>query len=289
MVFGPGIGGVLSKVSINFPILLDGAITLVTSALVAIFLVETPAFLRVRAERSQGCLADPSSPAVDSASASPSRVHTPQVHVIGLSTFFFGVVFGTIVSMYAVFMDAKFGFGSMQVGFVFMGVGFLMIVSNMLLSKRLQNLLGLHKAACLSTVLCGFFLFIMAKVASLPASVGLFMVGVIFNSLRMATNPNIVAELTETSTRGIIFGWVQRYNNFGRFVGPVVMGHLAEIEEDLPFTLGVGTAAILSAVLLLVMACLPPSANVEAASTSLAAGPDTRSVGNEASNSASPA
>merc|ERR1719253_1129749 len=45
IVFGPGIGGGLSKLGLNVPVVADGTITLFASIVVALNLPESPAFL----------------------------------------------------------------------------------------------------------------------------------------------------------------------------------------------------------------------------------------------------
>merc|ERR1711871_225412 len=105
----------------------------------------------------------------------------------------------------------------------------------MLLVKRLQERLGMYKCAGLASLCCGAGLLAMAEVDSLVLSLVIFLAGTVGNSVRMATNPSLVASLTDATNRGKLFGWIMMYNNAGRMIGPTAMGHAADVRVDLPF------------------------------------------------------
>ncbi|CAE8627271.1 unnamed protein product [Polarella glacialis] len=271
VIIGPGIGGLLSEVSPNFPILLDGSITIATAIFVALFLVETPAFLRSRADRLRSARAEASEP---QSSPTPPPLQVPlAVHALGVSTFCFGVMFGTHVSMYAIFMQDKFGTGPLHIGFVFMAGAVVMMATNLLLVKRLQRWLGQYRTGALGTLVFGALLVIMAEVESEALSIIVFILSMVGTAFRMATNPSMVAEMTSgPEHRGKVFGLIQRYNNLGRFVGPVVMGHVSNVRSDLPFV-GCFLMSLLSVATLLTAERLPklvpPAVDAPCASLSL--------------------
>merc|ERR1719213_159804 len=112
----------------------------------------------------------------------------------------------------------------------------------------------------------------MAEVGSLALSLTIFLVGTVGNSVRMATNPSLVASFTDATNRGKLFGWIMMYNNAGRMLGPIAMGHVADVRADLPFV-GAAVGAAISALLLLPTECrrsCTPSVAVSDGSTSLA-------------------
>jgi len=259
VIFGPGIGGLLSKVSLSFPIVLDGSITIATAIAIAFLLVETPSFLRERAARiaAQEETADPTSPVSRSSPVGEIAPVSLKVHIIGISTFFFGISFGTMVSMYAVCMKLMFETTAMEVGLVFMGSGVVMVLTNLILVERIKKRFGVTMSAVLGTLYCGVLQFIMAEVSIQWLSAGLFILSSVGNSMRMATNPAIVAEQTTTASRGKIFGIIMRYQMFGRFLGPIIMGHLADRRADLPFVVGGLGASVLSSLSLLLASRLP--------------------------------
>merc|ERR1711964_883544 len=77
------------------------------------------------------------------------------------------------------------------------------------------------------------------------------MLGMCGGCLRMGTFGTITAKVADASNRGKIFGYVAMSMNFGRMVGPVVGGHLAERDPVLLPWVFAGICCFVSAVVLI--------------------------------------
>jgi len=72
-------------------------------------------------------------------------------------------------------------------------------------------------------------------------------------AFRNAANGPLTALFCDASNRGAVFAQVQMFTNFGRMVGPVVAGHLAELDAvTLPWYFA-GSCCMLSALMLPVL------------------------------------
>lgn len=243
LTFGPGLGGGLSKFGLNVPILVDGAITLVSALLVSVYLPETPAFLRNKNARK----------VIEGNSGSPpagAKV-PPVIHVLGIGFFLGGIAFSTTVSMFAINMNERYHFDPLHVGFTFVGSALIMIATNAWLTTRIQKAIGLHGAAAFGAAVHCIGLFMFASTSSLYVSLMFFYMGAFGNTIRTSTGTAIVGSCTDTSNRGKIFGIMATYMNCGRMVGPLMGGHLAQVSVDLPFQLA-SCAALGTAILFLV-------------------------------------
>lgn len=251
ILFGPGLGGGLSTFGLNCPILVDGVITLFSALLVSIYLPETPAFVRTRAT---GSTSDGGE--VEQDDKKPSPKIPRMVHVLGISSFLWGISFSTLVSMYAIIMHQKFGLNALQVGYCFVSNAICMIASNVWLVKRFQAAFGPDGAAIVGSLVnaVGFLAFAWSPAGDTwnmyAALFWMYLGGGLGGSIRSASSGAITAEFTEPSNRGKIFAIVQTYSNLGRLVGPVIMGHLAEIKIEYTFTVA-AVAGLLSGLFLI--------------------------------------
>ena len=216
MTFGPGLGGGLSKFGLNVPVLVDGALSLVAGGLCWIYLPESPAW------------ASSKSNAQKTAGPSKERASIPwSVHVLSISSFFGGIYFGTAVSMSAIFLDAKLGFDSLQVGFTFVLSAIATLATSIWGTSSIQKLVGLKNCGVLGSLLCALLTVAMALVPGCWPTITLMSLSRVGLTLRAASNGTILAGFTDASNRGTIFAEQQFATNMGRLLGPVVAGHLA--------------------------------------------------------------
>lgn len=248
VIFGPGIGGLLSKISLRSPSLADGCIQICVSIILVFMLKETPEFLRMQQERQQGEAAA-SGPA-GQATLAEHRVPRA-VHILGMSSFFFGVVFGMRLSMFAVLMQGKYGTNSVHNGLIFMAAGVIMVLTNRLALANIQKRFGMLRSSIYATFFNGLLLLGIGLCDNELLAAILFATTSMGQAVRVACNQSLVSELTATQNRGKIVGIVMRYNNGGRFIGPVIGGYLASIRVELPF-IACFVAACLSALFLIV-------------------------------------
>ncbi|CAJ1367783.1 unnamed protein product [Effrenium voratum] len=240
MTFGPGLGGGLSKFGLNVPVLVDGALSLAAAALCWVYLPESP----VWSKETQGGT---------SPKAAPKGGTSMSVKVLCMSGFFAGIGFGTVVSMTAIFLDAKLSFDSLHVGFTFVLSALATLATSIWGTSPLQKMLGLKSCAVWGSLLNGVFILAMAVVPGVWPTLLFLCLSRVAMTLRSGSNGTILTKFTDASNRGTVFAQQQFAMNMGRLVGPVVAGHLAVHDPVLlPWALAAGCSVVSALVLLAV-------------------------------------
>eukprot|EP00931_Biecheleriopsis_adriatica_P068155 TRINITY_DN42175_c0_g1_i1.p1 TRINITY_DN42175_c0_g1~~TRINITY_DN42175_c0_g1_i1.p1 ORF type:complete len:538 (+),score=52.39 TRINITY_DN42175_c0_g1_i1:69-1616(+) len=243
MTFGPGFGGGLAKFGLCIPILVDGVISLAAAALVFIYLPESPIWLAAGSKQHQH---------VQQTNKTGSTSWA--IHVLGFSSFLWGFVFGTRVSMQVVSLNAKLDWDALHIGYLYTALALLMLCQNFWITPRLQKWCGVVSLAVIGTLAQGLltvFAFAIAESTWLCISC-LLLANVGFGT-RNATSGTITARFTDQTNRGRIFAQVQMWTNFGRMVGPIVSGNLAVRDPIVLPWLASGLCTVLSALLLLMV------------------------------------
>lgn len=141
----------------------------------------------------------------------------------------------TLLSSFAIFMEAAYGFDALRVGFSFMAMGVVMMLTNVWFVPFLQKRMATTSLCALGFILNGGGLAIFVCTRNMWLALALFTIASVGTGLRSATNSAVVAVYTTTLNRGKIFGRVQMYQNFGRMVGPICATHMAGHNPSLPF------------------------------------------------------
>jgi len=249
ILFGPGLGGGLSKLGLNAPVLVDGSLTFVVFVFVFFYLPETPAFLKIKQERQE---AKPGE--------QPEKAKTPWVvHLIGFSSLVSGFVMSTRLVCCAILLRDRYQWDALRVGFLFAAVAILMMASTAFICPLLRKLMPLAGMLTLGRIVAG--LCYLSFVMWLPLPVILVLFGVIGlgDGITSASFMAYVVGFTQASNRGTILGTVQAYQNLGRMLGPVVATHLAQYfgAGTGPDALGAGAAFGVAGGLCLVTAAVP--------------------------------
>lgn len=174
---------------------------------------------------------------------------------MGLSGFLFGISFGTRVSMQVLALNAKLGLDALQVGYVYVACAIVTVCVGVWVTPRLFKWFGVYTTAILASLFQGVttvYTFVYAD--GIWVCLSFLAASTVGFSVRMASNGPITAKFADSSNRGAVFARVQMYTNFGRMVGPVLSGHLAEKDPvTLPWILS-GCCMALSALLLIGLA-----------------------------------
>lgn len=196
MTFGPGLGGGLSKFGLNVPVLVDGALSLAAAALCWVYLPESP----VWSKETQGGT---------SPKAAPKGGTSMSVKVLCMSGFFAGIGFGTVVSMTAIFLDAKLSFDSLHVGFTFVLSALATLATSIWGTSPLQKMLGLKSCAVWGSLLNGVFILAMAVVPGVWPTLLFLCLSRVAMTLRSGSNGTILTKFTDASNRGTVFAQQQ--------------------------------------------------------------------------------
>ena len=246
MTFGPGLGGGLSKFGLEIPVLVDGLLSLLAAGLCWIYLPESPVWLQTNRKHT-ATASDPQAP--------PAKVTSIPMatRVLAISSFFSGINFGVIVSMTAIFLDAKLQFDSLHVGFTFVLSALATLATSIWVTGFVQKSVGLKNCGVLGSLLNGLLSIGMAVIPGAWPTIIVMCLARVAMVLRASSNGTILANFTDPSNRGSIFAQQQFATNMGRLVGPVVAGHLAVTDPVfLPWLFGSGCSIISGFILLAV-------------------------------------
>ena len=123
-------------------------------------------------------------------------------------------------------------------------------------TTRLQQMFGLYNVAIGGTVIGALFMTAaMALTDSMWASIVCLGISRLGMTLRMSSGGAISALFAHPTNRGSTFARLQMMGNLGRFIGPLVAGHLAVADPIKTPWVFAGACGLLSAAVLLVCLC----------------------------------
>ncbi len=219
-MIGPAMGGVLGKISPSLPFFVAAGMALINCGLVAWRLPETLT-PEVRA-RNKGRA---------SLSEVFSHGRSALISMILASQFASIVGFSIMTSLFALFCEKRFGFDIAHTGWIFFYVGFLGVVMQggvlrRLLRKPIEKQLAIAGATILAISM--FFL------PSTPPSLGLLLLvctGIsIGNSLVTPTMNGLASRSSDAHTQGRVLGLVASAGSLGRFIGPLIAFYLLQFD-----------------------------------------------------------
>lgn len=227
---GPALGGLLSgdtveTASLFWPSVAAAGISVLTMFAILLFLKESlPPEQRHNAKH--GDASNPRPP-MPSFKEILSRPLLAQMVLMGFLVFFATTNFETIFPLWA---DAGFDWGPRQVGFMFMYLGFIVMVTQMLITGRLVPIFGEGKVLLIAVAAYIFGLLFMTSVPFMtdPASWAWMLFGITFTSAGGAmfntASTAWVSKQAGEHERGAVLGVFQSAGWLGRSVGPTVSG-----------------------------------------------------------------
>ncbi|HEX8371638.1 MAG TPA: MFS transporter [Chthoniobacterales bacterium] len=219
-MIGPAMGGVLGKISPALPFFVAAGMALINCALVAWRLPETLT-PEVRARNK------------DRASLGEvfSQGRAALISMILASQFASIVGFSIMTSLFALFCEKRFGYDIAQTGWIFFYVGFLGVIMQggvlrRLLRRPIEKQLALIGAAILAISM--YFL------PSTPPSLGMLLLvctGIsIGNSLVTPTMNGLASRSSDPHTQGRVLGLIASAGSMGRFIGPMIAFNLLHFD-----------------------------------------------------------
>jgi DHA1 family tetracycline resistance protein-like MFS transporter len=209
-IFGPALGGFLSQWGYQAPALFAAGLSLLNFLAALVLLPESlpperrsAARRRSRVEVFRHALARPRLPTV-------------------LAVFFLIVsAFASFESMFALYSQARFGFDTVTIGFLFAGVGVILAIVQGLLVGRVVKRLGEHRLVPAAIALLTIGLALVSVAQSVPAlAVGcaIIAVGMGFQSPSMLS---VISQLSDPADQGSMLGVSQSLGSLARIVGPL--------------------------------------------------------------------
>ncbi len=221
-VFGPAIGGILSKVSLAAPFYFAGALAVCNAILVYFYLPES----------------------LDAEHRTQPHENAPMFEVLRhgsqlpalLGSYFFAITgFSMMTAIFTLFTFKRFGYDQVQNGYIFLVVGVIgAIIQGGLLRRMLKTTSEKYLAMAGGAIL-------MVGLALLPWSGGigslLFFTGLVGvgNSFITPSLNGLASRSADKSWQGRVIGMMQASGSLGRFVGPFLAGWLLSFDAGKPY------------------------------------------------------
>lgn len=214
-IFGPAIGGILSRVSLAAPFLFAGTLASCNALAIYFFLPESlPVERRRKAKRRASVM-------------EVFREGKGTSLALVMATYFFSTVaFSLLTATYPLFTERRFGFDAMHNGYIFAAQGILGAVLQGLLLGHLLKLVGDKVLAAIGTAVLGAGLFILPMsqtVWMLFAGTAMVAIG---HGLLAAPLNGLASKDVDAASQGRVLGLMQSTASFARIVGPVLGGWL---------------------------------------------------------------
>ncbi|KMK78057.1 MFS transporter [Alkalihalobacillus pseudalcaliphilus] len=228
-VFGPGIGGIFSGTNLTIPFVLAGISSLVTFLLVLTVLKESlPANEKGKSTRKRLPF--------------KAALQGPTANLFLLQLFVTLSLAG-LEATFAYYAFAKAGLGTVQLGYIFMIMGFAGALVQGGLVGRLTKKWGEGKVIQLgiATSALGFFLILFID-SFITAAIYLSIFGIGNGFIR----PSVSSLITKRaqSAYGQVTGLLSSFDSLGRILGPPLGGMLFIVAIQLPFIVGIGLSLI---------------------------------------------
>jgi MFS family permease len=210
-MFGPAIGGYLSKYGFAAPAYFAAAISALSTVATAVFLTET-----VNTQKAK------ESPRTAMTFAELKRVlQTPPISTLLLVFFLLSLGFSGMQGTYALFVESKFGWGPTQVGYIFALIGIVAIITQIRILAFATSTFGEYKTLVWSILILAMGFGLIGSTSYLP----LFVLGnaliPLGNSLANPTLTAIATESIPPAEYGETLGLLQSSGSLGRIFGPV--------------------------------------------------------------------
>ncbi len=213
-MFGPAIGGYLSKYGFAAPAYFAAGISLLSTIATTLFLKETV--------NTQAAKASPRT--AMTFTEFKKVLKTPPISTLLLIFFLLSLGFSGMQGTYALFVQAKFGWGPTQVGYIFALIGIIAIITQVKILALATSKLGEYQTLVWSIVLLAAGFGLIGSTSYLP----LFILGnaliPLGNSLANPTLTAIATESIPPSEYGETLGLLQSSGSLGRIFGPIAAG-----------------------------------------------------------------
>jgi multidrug resistance protein len=235
-IFGPAIGGFLSRYGYSVPAFFASGLSLANFA-AAWFLLPETLKLEHRAIERAG--------RIDALRSALARPHLPLLLVIG---FLIVAAFSAFESTFALFAERTYGFGAATIGYVFAFVGIVLVIVQGFLVGKVVKRIGEHHIvpASLAIVAMGLLMIPATRsVAALLVANGVMAMGMGFN------NPSLMSLISRYSAaedQGGVMGLTQSLNSLARIIGPLWGGFAFDrLGVGMPYVSGAAVMAVAAA------------------------------------------
>lgn len=242
-IFGPAIGGILSRYGIHVPFLFAALLSLVNAVLLYFFLPET-------------VNKDSYNPSIERKSRIVElfeSLKNAQFGTLNAIYFFLVTSFSIMTYAFVLYTIERFGYTAEQNGYIFMFIGFLAIIFQGGLFARLADRFGenpLMITGCLLMAASLFTIpFIGPNAGGLLGLLGATALLAIGNSMASPAVMSVVSKISDESGQGKALGVMQSGASLARAIGPalggVLLNNAVNHVDDFTITRTFWTASII--------------------------------------------
>jgi multidrug resistance protein len=216
---GPAIGGLLAHYSVAAPYFFASGLALLNALLAFVRLPESlPPEHRITAEER----------------APVAQVFKHGWHLPGLlGIYFFSIIgFAIMTTIFALFAQARFGYGAEKVGFVFLFLGFIVTLVQGGLLRQLLKRRSEKSIAVSGVVLLIIGMALLPQVSHLRGLLTAAAIIGIGNSLVTPTLLGLASRSAERTWQGRVMGLMQSSGSLARAAGPFIAGKLLSMDVD---------------------------------------------------------
>ena len=223
-IFGPAIGGIFSKTSLNMPFFIAGASSLLTFFVVGFFLKES--------------LTEESRSRQNEKRATLLQALREPVSILFMLQLFISLSLSGLEATFAYYAAKRAGLGTVQLGYVFMIMGLAGALVQGGLVGRMTKKFGEGRVIQAGIVVSAIGFGLILLVDSF-ATAAIFLT--VFGIGNGVIRPCVSALLTKTSTsgHGNTTGLLSSFDSLGRIIGPPLGGWLFSITIGLPYISGI--------------------------------------------------
>lgn len=260
-IFGPFIGGVLSRIAMPVPFLFAGGLAVVNAGLIAWRLPESlpPERRRGRA-RAGGPVAAPPPAAAGVGEGQPPDAGPGMLLYALLAVYFLAITgFAIMTTLFALFAQYRHGFDAAETGLLLALMGLIGVIVQGGLIGRLARRFGELPLAAAGAALLALGLLAMPLAAAVAGLVAATCGVALGNSLLTPSLNAAASRSVGGDWQGRALGLMQSAGSLGRTVGPVAAGALLalDVDKELAFygrtPLWTGAALLAAACLMLVV------------------------------------
>ena len=215
-IFGPAIGGLLSRISPETPMWCAAALCFANFAAAWFFLPESR-------------VATSSTKTLGRMEAFRHAMSKPTLLLILALYFIVTMAFSAFEATFALFSEARFGYTAASIGFLFAFIGVILALIQGVLVGRVVKRIGERRliplALFLITISIGMLPFVW-NVPTLLVALGFLAVGMGFNSPSLSS---MVSQLSDADDQGGTLGLASSLASLGRVVGPAWGGYLYDV------------------------------------------------------------
>jgi len=213
MIFGPAIGGFLGEFSPALPFFVAAGLALLVAGFAASFLPESLGSQR----KSYG-------PGEGSAHGQLLRALRSPAGLILILGFLSQLAFAGFFGTFALFAEAKLGFGESQMGALFVAMGIVGVLVQGMIVGRMIARWGEARVIQMGLVLSGIGFLSMLLAYDLTSLIALTGIMGLGSALLGPAISALVSKRTLPEQQGTIMGVLNSYHSLGRIVGPLLGG-----------------------------------------------------------------